>query len=99
MFRDAIILPVFIMMIFSAISIGFDSVRFVAKVRKVNEVDCQKMLKITDSRVEILELPWFRGFSGLIRHFQNCLGFSQLCKVVIAQFSHCASGDLYWRFS
>lgn len=61
----------------------FDSVRFVAKVRKVNEVDCQKMLKITDSRVEILELPWYSGTVDLLkkmpilvrlfrRSFQGC---------------------------
>ncbi|NLJ64606.1 MAG: glycosyltransferase family 4 protein [Christensenellaceae bacterium] len=64
----------------------FDSVRFVAKVRKVNEVDCQKMLKITDSRVEILELPWFRGFSGLIKTFPKLFGIFRNC----AQGCDCA---------
>ncbi len=47
----------------------FESVRFCAKVKLVDEVDLKKYKPLDIKGLEIWELPWYRGIKGLVRNF------------------------------
>lgn len=51
----------------------FDSVRFCAKVKLVDEVDLKKHKPLDIEGLEIWEIPWYKGMKGLLKKFPQVI--------------------------